>query len=146
MLGLYGLTGDAQYLDESKASIAHVAGTGFDLSYETHMSAYTAAAAQRLYTMTGDTVYHGYAVLALANLFHAVRLWDCTYGTCKKGSGYHTYMGLNPLPWSDYVAMLEQSDAWPGLRSCLRYAHDEPAYITNLVKTFVKYSPRTLQY
>jgi len=146
MLGLYDLTGKAQYVDESKASIAHVAGTGFDLSYETHMSAYTAAAAQRLYTMTGDAAYHGYAVLALANLFHAVRLWDCAYGTCKKGQGYHTYMGLNPLPWSDYVAMLEQYEAWLGLQSYMRYAQNEPAYMTNLVKRFIRYSPRTLQY
>ncbi len=146
MLGLNELTGNARYLDESKASIAHVAGTGFDLSYETHMSAYTAAAAQRLFTMTGDTAYHGYAVLALANLFHAVRLWDCTYGTCKKGPGYHTYTGLNPLPWSDYVAMLEQYEAWLGLQSYLRFAQSEPAYVTNLVKAFIRYSPRTLQY
>jgi hypothetical protein len=146
MLGLYDLTGKAQYVDESKAAIAHVAGTGFDLSYETHMSAYTAAAAQRLYTMTGDDAYHGYAALALANLFHAVRLWDCTYGMCKKGSGYHTYMGLNPLPWSDYVAMLEQYEAWLGLQSYMRYAQNEPAYVTNLVKAFIQYSPRTLQY
>jgi hypothetical protein len=146
MLGLYELTGNAQYLDESKASIAHVAGKGFDLSYETHMSAYTAAAAQRLYTMTADTAYHGYAVLALANLFHAVRLWDCTYGMCKKGSGYHTYMGLNPLPWSDYVAMLEQYEAWLGLKSYMRYAQNEPAYVTDLVNAFIQYSPRTLRY
>jgi hypothetical protein len=146
MLGLYDLTGDTRYLDESKASIAHVAGTGFDLSYETHMSAYTAAAAQRLYAMTGDAAYHGYAVLALANLFHAVRLWDCTYGVCKKGPGYHTYMGLNPLPWSDYVAMLEQYEAWLGLQSYLRYAQNEPPYVVNLVKAFILYSPRTLQY
>jgi hypothetical protein len=146
MLGLYDLTGNAQYLDEAKASIAHVAGTGFDLSYETHMSAYTAAAAQRLYTMTGDATYHGYAVLALANLFHAVRLWDCTYGMCKTGSRYHTYMGLNPLPWSDYVAMLEQYGAWLGLQSYLRYAQNEPPSIANLVKAFIQYSPRTLQY
>jgi hypothetical protein len=146
MLGLHELTGNAQYLDESETAIGHVAGAGFDLSYETHMSAYTAAAAQRLYAMTGDTVYHGYAVRALANLFHAVRLWDCTYGMCKKGSGYHTYMGLNPLPWSDYVAMLEQYEAWLGLQNYMRYAQNEPAYITNLVKAFLRYSPRTLQY
>jgi hypothetical protein len=146
MLGLNELTGDARYLDEAKASIAHVAGTGFDLSYETHMSAFTAAAAQRLYTMTGDTTYRGYAVLALANFFHAVRLWDCTYGMCKKGSGYHTYMGLNPLPWSDYVAMLEQYEAWLGLQSYMRYAQNEPTYVTNLVKAFIRDSPRTLQY
>lgn len=146
MLGLYDLTRDTRYLDESKAAIAHVAGAGFDLSYETHMSAYTAAAAQRLYTMTGNAAYHGDAVLALANLFHAVRLWDCTYGTCKKGSGYHTYMGLNPLPWSDYVAMLEQYEAWLGLKSYLRYAKDEPPYVTDLVEAFIRYSPRTLRY
>ena len=146
MLGLYDLTGDARYLNESKASIAHVAGTGFDLSYETHMSAYTAAAAQRLYAMTGNPTYHGYAVLALANLFHAVRLWDCTYGVCKKGAGYHTYMGLNPLPWSDYVAMLEQYEAWLGLKSYVRYAQDEPPAITHLVDAFIRYAPRTLQY
>jgi hypothetical protein len=146
MLGLYDLTRDARYLDESETSIAHVAGTGFDLSYETHMSAYTAAAAQRLYVMTGNATYHRYAVLALANLFHAVRLWDCTYGACKKGSGYHTYMGLNPLPWSDYVAMLEQYEAWLGLESYLRYAKNEPAYLTHLVEAFIRYSPRALQY
>jgi hypothetical protein len=146
MLGLHDLTGDARYLDESKTSIAHVAGRGFDLSYETHMSAYTAAAAQRLYAMTRDAAYRGYALLALANLFHAVRLWDCTYGVCKKGSGYHTYMGLNPLPWSDYVAMLEQYEAWLGLQSYLRYATNEPPYLTTLVKAFIRYSPRTLRY
>ncbi len=92
--------------------------------------------------LTGNAQY----LLALANLFHAVRLWDCTYGMCRKGSGYHTYMGLNPLPWSDYVAMLEQYEAWLGLQSYMRYAQNEPAYITNLVKAFIQYSPRTLQY
>jgi hypothetical protein len=146
MLGLYDLTGDSQYLDEAKVSIAHVAGKGLDLAYETHMSAYTAAAGERLYSMTGDTAYRGYALLALANLFHATRFWECTYGGCVKGSGYHTYMGLNPLPWSDYVAMLEQYEAWLGLQSYMKYAQGEPAYVTDLVKDFLTYSPLTLQY
>lgn len=146
MLGLYDLTSDSHYLDEAKASIAHVAGKGFNLSYETHMSAYSAAAAERLYSMTGDTTYHDDAVAALANLFHATRFWDCTYGACRKGAGYHTYMGLNPLPWSDYVAMLEQYEAWTALRDFLAYAKAEPAYVTDLVQQFVTYTPRTMQY
>jgi hypothetical protein len=86
MLGLYDLTHTEKYLDEAKASIAHVAGKGFDLAYETQMTAYSAAAAQRLYSMTKDVSYRGYATLALANLFHATRLWDCTYGLCRKGT------------------------------------------------------------
>lgn len=146
MLGLYDLTSNARYLSEAKTSIAHVSGLHFHLSYETHMTAYTAAAAERLYRMTGDPSYHGYALLALANLFHATRLWDCTYGLCRKGRGYHTYMGLNPLPWSDYTAMLEQYEAWLALRSYQKYATGEPSYLTDLVRAFVAYTPRVLQY
>ena len=84
MLGLHDLTGNSRYLDEAKASIAHIAGKGFNLTYETQMSAYAAAAAQRLYSMTHDQRYRSYALLALANLFHATRLWDCTYGLCRR--------------------------------------------------------------
>lgn len=146
MLGLFDLTKDQRYLDEAKASIAHVQGKGFDLAYETHMSAYSAAAAQRLYSMTGDNAYRNDAVLSLANLFHATRLWDCTYGNCRKGKGYHTYFGLNPLPWSDYAAILEQYEAWIGLRDYMKYAAKEPAYVTALVEGFFTYSPLTMQY
>ncbi|HZS94352.1 MAG TPA: hypothetical protein VFA78_06125 [Chloroflexota bacterium] len=146
MLGLYDLTGDSSYLTEAETSIAHVAGRGFNLSYETHMTAYTAAAAERLYHVTGDATYRGYALLALANLFHATRLWDCTYGACASGSGYHTYMGLNPLPWSDYTAMLEQYEAWLALRDFQTYDAGEPAYVTDLVNAFLTYTPQMMQY
>jgi hypothetical protein len=146
MLGVYDLTKDTRYLDEAKASIAHVAGKGFGLAYETHMLGYTAAAAQRLYTMTKVPAYHGDALLALANLFHVTRLWDCTYGNCRKGAGYHTYFGLNPLPWSDYIAPLEQYEAWLGLRDYLTYAQDEPAYVKALVQGFLTETPLTMQY
>jgi len=146
MLGIYDLTGDKTYLSEAETSIGHVAGKGFALSYETHMTAFAAAAAQRLYKLTGDKTYHDYAVLALANLFHATRLWDCTYGACLKGAGYYTFMGLNPLPWSDYIAMKEQYEAWLALRDYLNYASGEPSYLTDLAQAFVTYSPLTLQY
>ncbi|HEX8917631.1 MAG TPA: hypothetical protein VF898_03945 [Chloroflexota bacterium] len=146
MLGLYDLTKDDRYLREAEASIVHMSGKGFSLAYETHMSAYGAAAAERLYTMTNNAEYRGDALLALANLFHATRLWDCTYGMCRKGSGYHTYFGLNPLPWSDYIAMLEQYEAWLGLRDYLNYAGKEPSYVRDLVEAFVSESPKTMQY
>jgi len=146
MLGIDDLTGNNRYLDEAKASIAHVAGKGFGLAYELHMTAYAAAAAQRLYRMTGAAAYHGYAVLALANLFHAARLWDCSYRLCRKGAGYHTFMGLDPLPTGDYVAMLEQYEAWLALRDYAQYDQGEPAYLTGLVNDFLHYTPLTMQY
>jgi hypothetical protein len=146
MLGMYDLTNNSGYLDEARASIGHVAGKGFGLAYELHMTAYTAAAAQRLYRMTNDMTYHGYAVLALANLFHAARLWDCTYGSCRKGSGYHTIMGLDPLPTGDYIAMLEQYESWIALRAYAQYDQGEPASVTTLVNDFLQYTPEIMQY
>jgi hypothetical protein len=146
MLGLYDLTKQQQYLSEAEASVVHLEGKGFGLSYETHMTAYAAAAAERLYGMTGDSRYRGDALLALANLFHSTRLWDCTYGSCRKGAGYHTYFGLNPLPWSDYVAMLEQYEAWLALRDYMTYAAQEPSYVKNLVHGFLVETPLTMQY
>jgi hypothetical protein len=146
MLGLYDMTGETKYLDEAKASISHVAGKGFDLTYESQMTAYTAAAAQRLFTMTHDQTYRGYALLALANFFHATRLWDCTYGWCKKGAGYHTIFGVNILPWGDYVAMLEQYQAWLGFRDYMKYAQDEPAYVGTLVNGYLAATPSILSY
>jgi hypothetical protein len=146
MLGLHDLTGQTRYLDEAKASMAHVAGRGFSLSYETQMTAYTAAAAERLFKISSDSAYETDVHLALANLFHATRLWDCTYGLCLKGSGYHTYFGLNPLPWSDYTAMREQYEAWLALRDYRSFAQSEPSYVTDLVDGFLTNSPRALQY
>jgi hypothetical protein len=146
MLGLHDLTGEPRYLDEARAAIAHVAGKGFSLTYETQMTAYTAAAAQRLYSLTHDQTYRNYALLALANLFHTTRLWDCTYGLCKKGAGYHTMFGVNILPWGDYIAMLEQYETWLGLRNYLTYAQGEPPYVLALVNGLLTATPSMLQY
>lgn len=146
MLGMYDLVGDQRYVDEAKAALATVARRGFGLGYELQMSAYTAAAAQRLYTMTGDTRFRAAALVGLANVFHATRLWECTYGLCVKGGGYHTYMGLNPLPTADYIAMLEQYEAWLALRDYARYDQGEPRYVTNLVQAFIQNSPLTLRF
>lgn len=146
MLGLYDLTGEAGYLDEAKGAMATVPDRGFSLAYELHMTAYTAAAGQRLYRMTGDVAYRNAALVALANLFRSTRLWDCRYGLCLKGSGYHTYMGIDPLPTGDYVAMLEQYEAWLGLRDYAKYDTGEPSYVTDLVQAFLTTTPNTMQY
>lgn len=146
MLGLYDLTGTTAYLDEAKAAIAHIPGKGFDLTYETQMTGYAASAAQRLYSMTADATYHNAALLALTNLFHVTRLWDCTYGRCRTASGYHTYFGVNILPWGNYIAMLEQYGAWLGIREYAHYAPNDPAYLHVLVQAFISVTPSMMQY
>ena len=54
MLLLHELTNEERYLDESKAAVEALAGNGFLLAYETHITAQAAAACARLWQITGD--------------------------------------------------------------------------------------------
>jgi hypothetical protein len=151
MLGLHDLTHRSTYAHEAGASAPHLLGAGFLLSYELHMTAYGAAASAMLFRSTHNPIYRRAARVALANFFHSVRLWDCTYGTCAHGR-YHTYMGVNPLPWADYIAMREQYESWLGLRSFLAATaggKHRPAILTsgaNLARRFERSTLATLQY
>ena len=151
MLGLHDLTHRSLYVGEAKAAVKRLLGVGFLLSYELHMTAYGAAAAAALFRSTHQTVYRQAARVALANFFHSVRLWDCTYGTCAHGR-YHTYMGVNPLPWADYIAMREQYDSWLGIRSFIAATSagkHRPALLisgTDLARRFERGTLATMQY
>lgn len=151
MLGLYEMTHQHSYLSEAQRAIAHLLGYGFFLSYELHLTAYGAAAAAELAGMFPHKVEYRRAVeVSLANFFNSVRLWDCGYGLCAKG-GYHTYMGVNPLPWSDYIAMREQYEAWLALRDFQTQtsADRTPGWMkpaVDLVNRFETATPKTMVY
>lgn len=146
MLQLYDLTHQRSYLDEAKAGVDHLAGYGFHLAYETHMTALAATAAARLYALTGERRYLELSLLPLANLFAATWIWDCGYGTCA-GGAYHTFFGLSPLPWSGYIAMMEQEEAWQALREYALLARDQVApSVRTLVAEFCRYTLSTLAY
>ena len=149
MLGLYKMTHRSEYLKEAQASITKLLGYGFFLSYEVHMTAYGAAAAEMLWQMSKHTIYRRVATVALANFFNSVRLWDCNYGYCAH-SRYHTYMGVNPLPWSDYIAMREQYESWLAMSAFLSAAgahgSKTPKSELDLARRFVEATPLTMAY
>lgn len=145
MLQLHEITGDRRYLAEARIGLAHLAGYGFALTYETHMTALGAAAAARLSVLTGDRRLVDAALPPLANLFAEAWLWDCRYGACARG--YHTFFGISPLPWSGYIAMMEQEETWQALREFALWAGDRaPAGVRTLVAEFTRYSLATLAY
>jgi hypothetical protein len=149
MLGLYGMTHRQLYLNEAQASLPHLLGHGFFLSYEVHMTAYGAATAEELYQRFHASIYRRIAAATLANFFNSVRLWDCTYGNCA-GGRFHTYMGVNPLPWANYIAMREQYESWLALSAFLTAAGTHPGRMmapeADLVRRFVTATPETMQY
>jgi hypothetical protein len=146
MEDLYGLTHHAAYLDEARAGLDHLAGYGFRLAYETHMTALAAAACAHLFALTGDRRYLALSLVPLANLFGSTWLWDCGYGLCARGA-YHTYFGLSPQPWASYIAMMEQEEAYQALRDYALAAGDRaPTAVRTLVAEFCRYSLATLAY
>ena len=86
------------------------------------------------------------SLLPLANLFAASWMWDCGYQLCANGA-YHTFFGLSPLPWSGYIAMMEQEQAWQALREYLLVMGDSaPLSVRMLAAEFCRYSLSTLTY
>ena len=146
MLQLYDLTHQQRYLREAEAGVEHLQGYGFQLAYETHITALAATAAARLYAITGQRRYMELSLLPLANLFAASWMWDCGYQLCANGA-YHTFFGLSPLPWSGYIAMMEQEQAWQALREYLLVMGDSaPLSVRMLAAEFCRYSLSTLTY
>jgi len=83
MLLLHDLTANSLYLDEARAAIEHLAGHGFRLAYETHITAQAAAACARLSQLTGNEHYLQLSLAPLANIFHLTWLWECDYGLAQ---------------------------------------------------------------
>jgi len=144
MLLLHDLTSDALYLDEARTAIEHLAGQGFRLAYETHITAQAAAACARLADLTGETEYLQLSLTPLANLLHLTWLWECDYGSA---TGYRTFFGLSPMARSAVITPKEQYEAWLYLREYLTLAHGQidPA-IEGLVAGFLEHTLTTLPY
>ena len=159
MLLLHDLTGDALYLDEARAAIEHLAGHGFRLAYETHITAQAAAACARLADLTGEMEYLQLSFAPLANLLHLTWLWECDYGsagpvlseaegltTSGSATGYRTFFGLSPMARSAVITPKEQYEAWLYLREYLTLAHGLDPAIEGLVAGFLEHTLTTLPY
>ncbi|MCB0077753.1 MAG: hypothetical protein KDD73_10095 [Anaerolineales bacterium] len=144
MLLLHDLTGESRYVEEAKAAVEALAGYGFGLAYETHITAQAAAACARLWEMTGDAHYLDLAYGPVANLVRLSWLWEPEYGTSGEVT---TFWGLGPTQQSGVITPKEQYEAWIYLDEYLRLAGDEidPAAAT-LVNEFLSYTLEVMAY
>ena len=144
MLLLHELTGEERFLEEAKAAVEALAGNGFLLAYETHITAQAAAACARLWQMTGDPHYLALSYGPLANLVRLAWVWEVDYGPAAEAT---TFWGLNPTQRSGVITPKEQYEAWIYLDEYLRLAHGavDPS-VEKLVAEFLKYTLVTLAY
>ena len=144
ILLLHELTGEALYLDEAKAAIKHLHGHGFALAYETHITAQAAAAAARLWQLTGDATYLELSYGPIANLVRLSWLYEVDYGPA---AGARTFFGLMPTQRAAVITPKEQCEAWIYLTEYLRRAHGQIApSVEKLVAEFCKHTLLTLPY
>ncbi len=144
MLLLHELTDVARYLEEAIAAIEHLRGHGFGLAYETHITAQAAAAAARLWQLTGDATYLELSYGPIANLLRLSWLYEVDYGPA---AGARTFFGLMPTQRAAVITPKEQYEAWIYLSEYLRRAHGQidPA-AEKLVAEFCKHTLLTLPY
>lgn len=157
MLLLHDLTGEDCDIDEARNSLLALAGNGFRLAYETHMTALTAAAAARLYQIEPDPIYLKIVNRAVANLLRLSWIWECDYGWMKSDLSKppsdilwptfspRTFFGLNPTQQSAVITAKEQYEAWTYLNETLQRLHAEMDPTTEkLIAEFVKHTMLTI--
>jgi hypothetical protein len=159
MLLLHDLTGDGSYIDEARAALKALEGYGFRFSYETHMTALTAAAAARMYQIEKESLYLDVINRAVANLMRLSWIWECDYGWMGPwdfdeiprealwvaAPGGRTFFGLNPTQQSAVITPKEQYEAWIYLIETLQRLHGvlDPS-IEKLIAEFVKHTLLTI--
>lgn len=159
MLLLHELTGKEPYVDEARHALRALDGYGFRLSYETHMTAITAAAAARLYQIEPDPLYLDVINRAVSNLMRLSWIWESDYGSLKEvedvlpGSPewwqgavrQRTFFGLNPTQQSAVITAKEQYEAWIYLIETLQRVHGELEPTTEkLIAEFTKHTLLTI--
>lgn len=142
MLCLYEETGEVRYLEEARAAVEAMAGLGFDLAYELHVTALAATACARLYRQTGDEAYLRLSLLPLANFLRHCWLWECDYGHAKS---YRTFFGLLPMTYAGVITPKEQYESWMNLIEYLRLLGEEaPESVRLLLAEFCRHTLNTM--
>ena len=137
MLHAYEIFKGDDYFEEAKRAADALAGFGFGLTYQTNTTGFASEATLRLWKMTGEKRYFDLTMVALANIFDNMSLWEPGYGNAQ---WYSTYFGLYPLRGAPYIAAYEEVEALAKFHEFLRLGGDAlPPSVTLLISEFSKW-------
>jgi hypothetical protein len=143
MLDLYEDFGEARFLEEARRAVGALAGWGFDLAYELHVTALAATACARLFRLTGEAEILDLSYLPLAAFLRHCWLWECHYGSAVD---YRTFFGLSPMTYTAAITPKEQYEAWRNLSEYLRLAHGvAPPAVEMLAAEFCRHTLNTMR-
>ncbi len=138
MLQAYDLTLDRRYLDEARAALKAIEGLGFELAYQTNLTAWGAVACLKLWKRLDDPKYLAYSVVFVASWLHNCELWQSELGYAKH---YANFFGLTCLHDGPYMAAYEQFESFAAFDEYLQEGGDQiPASVRLLLSEYWRHS------
>jgi len=116
MMQAYGLTKEDRYLEEAKKSLLAVQGLGFELTYQTNITAWGVTAATMVYRETQDPLFLKSASQFLASFFRCTSLWE---SDIEHAEHYPVFLGALCLDKGPYMAIFECHEAYEALTEAL---------------------------
>ncbi len=137
MLHAYEIFDEPAYLEEARQAADAMEGFGFGLSYQANTTGFAAEAALRLWKITKEQRYYDLTMVAIANIFDNISLWEPGYGNAR---WYSTYFGLYPLRGAPYIAAYEETEALAKFHEFLRLGGtDIPESVVLLIAEYGKW-------
>ncbi len=134
----FELTGKNRYLTEAKKAIDVVRNQGFEIGYQTNITAWAANACLRLWRLTGDEFFRDESLVFLASFFHNSLIWESEIGNAKH---YPIFLGATCLHDGPYMAMYECFESFASFHEYLCVGgEDLPDSVRLLLSEYCRYA------
>lgn len=122
MLQAYELSGETIYLEEARRALRRMAGLGFELVYQTDLTAWGAAACVRLARITDEPQWMEQTHVFLASFFHNTLMWESRIGAA---ASFPNFLGATCLHDAPYMAVYECHESAAAFDEILLTVDDE---------------------
>jgi hypothetical protein len=138
MIQAWEVTEDTRYLNEAKNALYAIRDMGFEMEYQTNLTAWGVNACVRLFRMTQDPFYRDQSLVFVANYLHNCILWESKLNNAAK---YHTFFGATCLHDGPYMAIYECFESFAAFEEYLSLGQDEvPDSVRLLLCEYNKYT------
>ena len=138
MLQAFELTGEKRFLAEAQKAARATDGLGFDLLYQTNITAWAAVACIKLWRITGEAWFQRQSHLFLAGFLHNTIFWESELAAAEH---YQTFLGASCLHDGPYMAIFECYESFNAFREFQAISGEEtPASLQLLINEYCRYA------
>jgi hypothetical protein len=138
MLQAWDLTHEKRYIDEAMRAIEAVHKRGFEMEYQSNLSAWGAVASLRLWLITRNDYFRDQSYVFLANFFRYTLMWESKIGVAAH---YPKFLGVASLSDANYMALYECYESYQAFDEYLHWGGDNIREAVQILLTeYCKYT------